>query len=64
MLEYNPISISRGKIKMTSCVDLKLNFMPKFILDKTARIFAFDYFRNMIKVSNKFKGSEWEKALI
>jgi hypothetical protein len=44
---------------MSSCVDMNLEFIPKFILNKTARIFAFDYFKNMIKVNKKFKGSEW-----
>jgi hypothetical protein len=26
-------------------------------------MFAFDYFKNMIKVSKKLKGSEWEKKI-
>ena len=57
MLEYKPISKTRGNIKMASCVDMNLEFIPKFILNKTARIFAFDYFKNMLKISKKFKGS-------
>jgi len=48
---------------MASSIDLKVNFVPKFVLNKSARIFAFDYFKNMIKVNLRFSGSEWEKAI-
>ena len=57
LLEYKPVSETRGLIKMASCVDLKMNFLPKFVLNKTARMFAFDYFKNMIDINLKFAGS-------
>jgi hypothetical protein len=40
---------------MAICIDLKISILPKFILNKTARIFAFDYFKNMLNINKKFK---------
>jgi hypothetical protein len=40
---------------------MKISFLPKFILNKTARIFAFEYFKNMISINSKFAGSEWSE---
>lgn len=42
---------------------MKIDLIPKFILFRSARIFAFDYFKNIIDRINKFKGSPWEKKL-
>jgi hypothetical protein len=33
---------------------MKLNYLPQFILNMSARKFAFDYFKNVIKVNKKF----------
>lgn len=49
---------------MATCIDLKISILPKFILNKTARIFAFDYFKNMININKKFENSAWEKAIL
>lgn len=59
IVEYIPVSRTRAKIRLASKVDMKLNFLPQFILHKSARTFAFDYFKNILKKSNKFKGSAW-----
>lgn len=42
---------------------MKLNFLPQFIINMSARKFAFDYFKNIIKVNKHFKGSPWEKKI-
>lgn len=63
-LSYTPISRDKGRIRMATCIDLKISILPKFILNKTARIFAFDYFKNMIGINKKFVGSPWEKAIL
>lgn len=42
---------------------MKLNFIPKFIINMSARKFAFDYFKHIPKLSKKFKGSEWDKKM-
>lgn len=38
---------------------MKMNFIPSFIINASARRFAFNYFKNIIKVNKKFKGSLW-----
>ncbi len=42
---------------------MKLNYIPQFIINMSARKFAFDYFKHIPKLSKKFKGSEWEKKM-
>lgn len=34
-----------------------------FIINKSARIFAFDYFKNLLKVNKHFQGSKWEEKM-
>ena len=53
----------RAKIRMASKIDLKLNYLPMFIINKSARVFAFDYFKNMLEKIRNFKGSAWEKKV-
>jgi hypothetical protein len=40
---------------------MKLNYLPQFIINMSARKFAFDYFKNVIKVNKKYKNSPWEQ---
>ena len=47
---------------MVSSIDLKMDFLPLFIINKSARVFSFDYMRNYNKINKKFKGSKWEEA--
>jgi hypothetical protein len=42
---------------------MKMNYLPLFILNKSARIFAFDYFKNILERVKKYKGSAWEKKV-
>ncbi len=49
---------------MATCIDLKISILPKFILNKTARLFAFDYFKNMLSINRKFEGSPWDMAIL
>jgi hypothetical protein len=53
----------RAKVRLASKVDMKLNLLPQFILNMSARKFAFDYFKNIIKMNKNFKGSAWEKKI-
>jgi len=59
LLSYTPLSKDQGFINMATCIDLKISILPKFILNKTARIFAFDYFNNMINTNKKFENTPW-----
>jgi hypothetical protein len=51
----------RAKIRLATKVDMKLNFLPLFILNKSARIFAFDYFKNILDRTKNYEGSAWQK---
>ena len=63
IVEYIPITKERARVRLASKVDMKLNFLPQFIINMSARKFAFNYFKNIMKVNNKFKGSEWEEKI-
>lgn len=63
IVEYIPVSKGRAKIRLASKVDMKMNYLPLFIINKSARIFAFDYFRNILKNVKNYKGSAWEKKV-
>ena len=63
IVEYIPITKERAKVRLASKVDMKLNYLPQFIINISARKFAFDYFTNIIKVSKKFEGSDWDKKI-
>ena len=62
-MEYTPITPSKATLKMWTKADLKLGFLPLIILNKSARIFAFDYFEKIVEKAKEYKGSEWEKKV-
>lgn len=62
IVEYLPLTKQRARIRLSSKIDMKMNYLPLFILNKSARIFAFDYFKNILKISKNYKGSPWEKS--
>jgi hypothetical protein len=63
LIEYIPLEGKRARIRLASKIDMKMDFIPKFILFRSARVFAFDYFKNIIDRIKNFKGSPWEKKL-
>jgi hypothetical protein len=63
IMEYVPVTEGHGRIRLATNIDMKMGFLPMFVLNKTLRIFSFDYFENLMKVNKHFKGSEWEKKM-
>lgn len=63
IIEYVPVTLTKAKIRLAVKVDMKLNFLPQFIINISARKFAFDYFKNIPKLSRKFEGSEWHQKV-
>lgn len=50
-------------MRLSTNIDMKLSFLPFFIINKTLRIFSFDYFKNLLKVNRHFQGSPWEEKM-
>lgn len=48
---------------MASSVDMKMNYLPNFILMMSARRFALQYFMNILKEQKKFDQSEWARRI-
>ena len=63
IVEYKPVAKGRTRIRLASKIDMKMNYLPLFILNKSARNFPFDYFRNILDRVKNYKGSEWEKKV-
>lgn len=62
VFEYRPTDPKTGTIKMAINVDLKLS-LPMFILEAASQGFGTDFYKNVLKISKKFDGSEWEKKV-
>jgi len=63
IVEYIPLTKKRAQIRLASKIDMKLNFLPLFILNKSARIFAFDYFKNILDRTKNYEGSAWQQKV-
>ena len=63
IMEYTPISQTRGRVRLATNVNMGLAFLPLFVVNKSCRVFAFDYFKNVMRVSKEFKGSKWEQKM-
>lgn len=63
IVEYTPLSRTRAKVRIANNVDLKFKYLPYFLLYRTTVKFGVDYFKNVIKVNEKFKNSEWERKI-
>jgi hypothetical protein len=59
MVRYEPIDEHRGKVALAMNIDMQLNFLPMFILDKACQTFGEEFFLNIMKVSKNFKDSLW-----
>lgn len=63
MVEYQPYSPKKGKIRLAMNIDMKLK-LPKFIMDPVIQLFAKEFLKNLLQITNNFEGSEWEKRLL
>lgn len=59
VVEYIPLSRTRGRVKIANNIDMKFSFLPYFVLHRTTVMFGLDYFKNVIKVNEKFENSGW-----
>ena len=59
IMEYVPVGFNRGRIKLATNIDMKIGFLPLFVINKSLRIFAFDFFEKLMEVNKNFRGSEW-----
>ncbi len=62
-IDFKPISKNKAKVVLVSKANFMLTFLPLFILQKSARIFTFDYFNNIVKNAKNYKGSLFEQKV-
>lgn len=46
---------------MVMNADTKIDFIPMWIQDKISQDFGEQFFENIMKISRRFKNSQWEK---
>lgn len=70
LIEYKPLTATKGRVRIASNVDLKMNYLPNFILSLASRKvnyvimkFAFTYFINIMKNQKHFEKSAWAEKL-
>lgn len=47
---------------MCVSIDLRFEIIPKFVMEYATKKFGMDIFESIVKISRKFKGSDWDKA--
>jgi hypothetical protein len=62
-IDFKPISKNKAKVVLATKTNFKLTFLPLFILQKSARIFTFDFFKNIVKNAKNYKGSLFEQKV-
>jgi hypothetical protein len=63
VIEYTPIALHRGKVKVAMNVDMKLALIPISIIELVCKRFCSDFLQKVMEISTNFKGSEWEKRV-
>lgn len=58
-IDYKPLAKDRAQIRLVTKADFKLTFLPLWILQRSARIFTFNYFEKIVEKAKHFKGSMW-----
>lgn len=62
-IKYEPLAVGRGKATIAMNIDMKLNFVPLWILELVCKKFCNDFLQQVMDVSNRFPGSKWEQKV-
>ena len=61
VVEYRPMREGVGQITVAMNVDSKINIVPMWMMDMLSQDYGSNFLKNIIKISESFKGSEWEE---
>jgi hypothetical protein len=64
VINYEPLREGVGNLKFAFNIDNGVHFLPEFVEDYVTREFGKKFFKNILKLCKKFKGSKWEKSMI
>ncbi len=59
VVRYKPLKKNLGIIDIAMNVDVKMDFIPTWLIEKVSKDFGENFFNNIVKISKKFKGSKW-----
>ena len=57
------MSENRGQVTIAMNIDMKMNFVPLWMMEMVCKIFCKNFFKVVMRASLKFKGSKWEKKI-
>ena len=63
IMEYVPLGVGKGLVRMANNVDMKVSLLPLSILEFISKKFCVDFLEIVMKVSHKFPHSKWEQKV-
>jgi hypothetical protein len=63
-MRYKPISEKLGTMDFSFCIEKGLEVVPGFVEKLVLEKFGKDLFKNLIKFSTEYKGSQWDKRAL
>ena len=63
MVQYQPIDSKKGIATVAMNIDMKVNFVPLWIMEMVCKKFCCDFLQEVVKVSGTFKGSKWDEKV-
>lgn len=63
MVKYIPEGIDKGRVSIAVNIDMKLNFIPLWIMEMVVKKFCLDFFKVVMEAASKFEGSKWDQKV-
>ena len=59
IMEYIPMGVGRGLVRMANNADMKISIVPLAIIEFISKKFCVDFLEIVMNVSERFPGSKW-----
>ena len=63
IMEYVPLGVGKGIVRMANNADMKIDIVPLGIIEFISKKFCVDFLEIVMKVSQRFPGSKWEQKV-
>lgn len=63
MVKYIPEGIHKGRVSIAVNIDMKISFVPLWIMEMVVKKFCLDFFGVVMSAAKSFKGSKWDEKV-
>lgn len=63
MVKYVPEGINKGRVSIAVNIDMKISFVPLFLMEMVVKKFCLDFFGIVMEAAAKFEGSKWDEKV-